>query len=185
MSGANYKSVGEAFVEWEQLSIIAGFLALITFSWEAYKSSLCCVSFCVCVCVTVLKADMTYICSPSCYGWAGTQVDTHRRCHLSVFPCRCVHSRDSCPCRWGPPSSLRLALRRKWRADLLNWHIYWACLLWSHSGKHMGYHRWTRVKVLKCLTRILTSSHMCASRWWVTCPVPLHKNPDRLSEHAY
>lgn len=72
--------------------------------------------FLVCVCHirgTVLEVDMTYICSPSCYGWAGIQVDTRRRCHPSVFPYRCAHSRDSCPCRWVPPLCLLVALWRK------------------------------------------------------------------------
>lgn len=62
-----------------------------------------------------LKVDTTYICSPSCYGWAGIQVDTRRRCHPSVFPYRCAYSRGSCPCRWVPPLGRLVALWRKQR----------------------------------------------------------------------
>lgn len=61
----------------------------------------------------VRELDPTYVCSPSGYGWAEIQVDTRRRCHPSASPCRCVHSRDSCPCRWVPPLRLPIALLKE------------------------------------------------------------------------
>lgn len=104
MSVADFKSAGAA-------------RAIIhhqpTVSWEADSSSWCCVPFCVCVVWQRSGGHVTHICSPSRYGWAGIRVDTRRRCRLSAFPCRCAHSRGSCPCRWVRPWRSPLALRRK------------------------------------------------------------------------
>ena len=115
MSVAYFRSVGRHL--WNECNYpsSAGFQPRSPFHEEPINPPSA-VSLCVCLCHrggTVLELDMTYICSPSCYGWAGIQVDTHRRCHPSVFPYRCARSRDSCPCRWVPPLRLLIELWRK------------------------------------------------------------------------
>lgn len=144
-------------MEWVQLSIIAGFPPRSLFHKESIDSCPW-VFLCVLQRGKLREVDLTYICSPSCYGWAEIPVDIHRRCHPSAFPCRYAHSRDSCPCRWVPPLSLPVVLF----TDTERQQVTSSCIIEiPQDGLEVRYHKC--VTLWDCLKWTLIFNF-----WWMT-----------------